>query len=153
MTDSVDHGGDDVERPRLTPLVSQEAEWEAVMTRCGALLPPFAEVRLNVNAKGVADALGLRNADALRKLLVARRLPPFRMLRDWCYVVQLADRFADKRSIASWAMRRGEYPTVYYRFVRAVTGQPWRVVLARGPAWAKGSALHVWSPYLIEEAM
>lgn len=135
---------------RLAATADAEIEWQSVMARCHDLLPYFAELQLNVTATRVACSLGIARADALRALLIGRRLPPFRVMRDWYYIVRLVERFGGGQSIADWALRRGDSPSVYYRLVRQVTGQPWRVVAARGPGDAKVHALRFWGPHLVQ---
>lgn len=124
-------------------------EWNEVMQRCPDLLPLFADVRLRVHDASAARILGLTKSNELRRQLLARRLPPFLVLRDWCLVVQLADRFGvDEGSLGHWAMRRGEYASVYYSFIKRVTGMLWSELRKRGPVWARRRALQMWRPHM-----
>lgn len=125
-----------------------ERAWIDVMQRCADLMPFFADSRLDVSATQVARQLGVRRAQGLERLLRMRGLPPFRLLRNWIYIVQLAQRHERGESVARWAMRRGEYPTPYYRMAIHETGQLWSVVAARGSAWCMAEAMLRWTPYL-----
>ena len=119
-----------------------------MLSRSEELLPFFSDQRLSVSETQVAATLRLPNADALRRQLVARRLPPFGALRDWYYLVRMVERAERGEHIAQWAMHRGEYATVYYRFVSRLTGKGWRTIVERGSGWAKARALAVWAPHL-----
>ncbi|MEQ1692429.1 MAG: hypothetical protein ABMA00_14145 [Gemmatimonas sp.] len=96
----------------------------------------------------IAVALGLSSPVALRHMLVARGLPPFYLFRDWYYLVRMLERAESGEPIAQWAMYRGDYATVYYRFAARLTGKPWRTIVARGSGWAKTCAMAVWAPHL-----
>lgn len=129
----------------------EEPEWQSVMQRCVELAPMLASLRLKNTASKAAAVMGLDGPMALNRELQRRRLPPFGLMRDWCYVVKLVDRFGVDRSLANWALHRGEYPAVYYQFVRRVTGLTWRELLNRGTEWAQHRALAVWAPYLAKD--
>ena len=125
--------------------------WAALMERCSDLLPLFADIRLKVREASAVDALRLASRKVLRQLLRSRKLPPFLVLRDWCYVVQLVDRFGlYEDSIGQWAMQRGEYASVYYTFVERVTDLRWTDLRRHGPLWARARALHMWHPYMVD---
>ena len=126
------------------------AQWDATLALCGDLLPYLAELRLSVSATQVATAMRLPNADALRRLLLKRRLPPFRVLRDWYYLVRMLERAERGEALGAWSMQRGDYADVYYRFVARLTGQRWGKLVQRGSAWAKAGAVAAWAPYVDE---
>jgi len=125
-----------------------DVRWNRVIRGAEQMLPLFREIDLKLSATGASKALGLEGPTALRRVCEDRGLPPFRSLRDWVYVSLLVVRCSGENSIAHWALARGEYPTVYYRFVRAVTAQPWREVESRGAVWVRSCAVRVWSPFL-----
>ncbi len=126
--------------------------WAEVMQRCADLLPFFVETRLDLSATRVAIQMGVRRAQGLERMLRTRRLPPFRSLRNWIYIVQLVQRHESGESVAHWAMQQGEYPTPYYRMVTKESGLLWSDVVGRGSAWCKAEGLRRWRPYLVPSA-
>jgi len=127
-----------------------DARWNLVLERIGDLRPLFDEVRLSLRQTQVAHLLALPNIDALRRVLRARRLPDFRLLRDWYYVVRMVERSYEDDALGHWAMYRGDCANVYYRFVERVTGLKWRVVRDHGVQWVRARALVIWAPFLDE---
>ena len=125
-----------------------EARWVACLARFAELLPFFASLRLKVSETQVALAMGLPNADALRRLLIKRGLPPFRLLRDWYYVVVMTERAEARSAVAKWSMRDGSYPDAYYRLAQRLTGVRWGVTVKRGSRWAKERALAAWASHM-----
>lgn len=136
--------------PKITARDARETdrEWDEVMRRCADLLPFFADLRLSVSATQVAAQLGLRRAQGLERLLRERRLPPFRLLRNWIYIEHLIRRHEEGDTIAHWTMQRGEYPKPFYDLVFRETGLLWSVVATRGSAWCGDEALRRWNPFL-----
>ncbi len=136
------------ERPAGQSVV--RSHWDAVMCRCGEVLPLFQECRLSLRSPQAATKLGLTGREQLQKLLVNRRLPPFQLLRNWVYVVVLLDRFTEreKEVLSSWALRRGEDPRIYYRLVQQTAGHRWSQTRCLGSEWARATALTVWAPHL-----
>ena len=124
-----------------------DRQWADVMHRGIDLLPFFAETRLNVSASRVARAIGVRRAQGLAQLLRKRELPPFKLFRNWIYIVQLVERAECDDKVAHWAMHRGEYPGPYYRLVALEVGESWSVVAERGCQWCRSEALRRWQPY------
>ena len=122
--------------------------WERTVARFVDLLPFFADVRLSMSETQAAYGLGLANADALRRWLLKRHLPPYRVLRDWYYVVVMVERADARNALGRWTMERGDFANVYYRFVEKITGQPWRMIRKHGLCWVKARALAVWAPHL-----
>jgi hypothetical protein len=120
---------------------SAESEWEHILAIAHDILPFLSDIRLSVTATQVASGLGLSSTEALGRLLHKRQLPRFTLLRDWFYVVTLVQQAEGGDSLAAWAMRREEYPDVYYRFIRRVTGFSWTIVQDRGCQWAKEQAI------------
>lgn len=125
-----------------------EDEWLQVVSRCGMLWQVLGECRLRLSATAASQRMGYGSGSALEKELRDRRLPPFRLLRDWVHLVFILEEAETESSLSCWCLGRGEYASIYYRFVVRVTGRPWSEVKALGPAWAKEMALKVWSPYL-----
>lgn len=123
-------------------------EWTATMERGRDILPLFEDCRLGLLVSDAARSLGLRDRDDLHKMLANRRLPPFKSFRNWCYVVWLADHFANGNALADWALRRGDAPSAYYELVRQTTGRTWTEVKANGAKWVRAMALSVWRPFL-----
>lgn len=125
------------------------SECSDVMQRCPDLLPLFADMRLRLHGATAAKLLGLTNSSMLRRQLISRRLPPFLLLSDWCFVVQFVDRFAtDDASLGRWAMHRGEYASVYYSFIERVTGMLWSDLRRRGAVWVRQRALQMWRAHI-----
>ncbi len=128
-----------------------DAAWQSVMNRCVDILPLFRDVDLRLSALRSARLLGLPSVAALRRNLVAYRLPPFELLRDWSYVVHLVMHCGGQcESIAPWALRQDRAPSVYYRFVRRVTGHTWSKLRQMECGRTKSLALQAWSPHLRE---
>lgn len=125
-----------------------EARWTACLLRFADLLPFFASLRLKVSETQVARAMGLPNADTLRRLLRKRGLPPFRLLRDWYYVVVMVERAESGNAVAKWSMHDGSYPDVYYRFAQHLTGMLWSMTVKHGSQGAKERALAAWAPHM-----
>ena len=129
----------------LTPATSA---WLSIVARCTEVTHLFEGCHLSLRVSHAANMLGLPNKQALQQMLLARRLPPFQRLRNWYYVVHLTERFAKEGALSTWALRRGDDPSGYYKLVRVTTGHTWNQVRARGPEWARTMALHVWAPHL-----
>ena len=122
------------------------SEWATAVGPIAELRELFASVALSICASDAAARVGLRDAAALGAWLVARRMPPFRVLRDWYYVVRLVE-LSHTDSLCRWALSGGNAPEVSCRFVERVTGESWSTVRARGVAFARQRALDVWRPY------
>lgn len=124
------------------------SDLSAVLARWSELTDLFEGCHLSLRISRAASLVGLRSKEALRRELAFRRLPPFQLLRDWCYTVRLAERFAVDEALAEWALRRGDDPASYYKLVRKTTGHSWSDVRAKGPQWASTMARLVWTPHL-----
>ncbi|MBL0169221.1 MAG: hypothetical protein IPP90_00645 [Gemmatimonadaceae bacterium] len=122
--------------------------WSATLSKCPEVTSLFEECHLSLRVSQAAALLGLPNKTALRRLLVAHRLPPFQSLRNWCYVVHLTERFENEGALSAWALRRGGDPASYYKLVRETTGHSWSEVKESGPEWVRRMALQVWAPHL-----
>ena len=118
-----------------------DLRWEKTVGQFADLAALFADIRLSLSQTQAAAALGLPNADALRRLLLKRRLPPYRLLRDWYYVSLMVERAMANDRPGHWAMHRGDFANVYYRFVEKLTGLRWKVVLRYGLRWVQARAL------------
>lgn len=124
-----------------------EKEWMATRERFATFLPQLDKLDLSVTSSVIARAIGLANSKSLTIVLRTLRLPPFRTLRDWYYVVRMTEQFATTASLSSFALSRSKNPSEYYRLVRRVSGQPWNSIKVLGTCWAKEQALIHWSPW------
>lgn len=116
------------------------------------VVPLFQDIQLSLTATSAAKSLGLKSAERLERMLADRRIRPFYSLRDWHYVVEIVDRFSmSDTSIAHWALARGEYPSVYYRFVRRVTRLSWTDIRSREPTWTRENALRDWRRFILDK--
>ena len=122
-------------------------QWREIRVRLGALAELFAELRLGVTVADACAALGVTDRGALSRELAHRRLPPFRLLKNWCQVIAMVRHTAGRTSLCDLALQRGEYPAAYYRLVRSTTGHPWSEVERRGLVWLTQRALQVWAPH------
>ena len=131
-----------------SPAAVTEA-WESVMDRGRDVLPLFDGCDLGMTITVAAHALGLRDKSELQHLLVKRRLPPFILFRNWCYVVQLVDRFSStNEKLGGWALHRGLATSTYYDLVKRSTARTWTDVEGHGPVWARAKALQTWALFL-----
>lgn len=130
----------------LAPIDTQD--WESICTRFDDIVPLLRCLKLRTSAKDVAKHLNLLRHGDLKQHMRERNLPPFRILRDWFYLVELVQISHGDQSLCGWALKRGEQPAVYYRFVRGLAGLKWGDVQTKGPDWAKRQALKIWWPYL-----
>ena len=131
-----------------------ESEWSSIQQRLGPLQPILELLNLRLTATGAARSIGLQSPSELRRWLTERRLPPFRLLRDWYYLVRMVERFAPPGdgppvdvSLSSWALREGKSPSVYYMFVLRVAERPWSILRGSGSRAVKERALRMWDPY------
>ena len=123
--------------------------WGQVVRASGELWDWLAECRLGFTRPVAARVLGHDSGDAHDEALRERNLPPFKLLRDWVYVVLLLEREErGQPSVHQWVRRQNGDPAMYYRFVKKVTGLPWREVKKRGSLWARKEACRMWGPYL-----
>lgn len=127
--------------------------WNAVMQRAAQLLPYFAENLLKVSASSVARELGFRRADVLARYLIANRLPPFELLRNGIYVVQLLECHERGGNLAQWARARGHYESTYYHFIQNATGFMWTDVVAQGTVRRKVIELRRWDSFTGEKSV
>lgn len=121
--------------------------WLELRLRMGPLAELFAELRLAVTVADACEALGLPGRAELSRELARRRLPPFRLLKNWFQVVEMANHSEGGTSLCNLALRRGEYPAAYYRLVSSTTGHSWTAVESKGSTWLKQVALQSWAPY------
>lgn len=124
-----------------------DARWEAKLRQLAPLLSAFDELRLGFNESDAARTLGVRDVRALRAWLAQQRLPPYRQLRDWYYIVQFVTRFGGENSMTAWALRRGDPPRAYSRFVRQVTGRSWNELKRFSPKSVQKYVLALWTPF------
>lgn len=122
--------------------------WAAIQSRWPELFDHFRECDLGLRAALLAPILGLESPHALETELRMRRLPPFRLLRNWCYLVRLLEENEHGETISALALTRGRDPAMYYRFVRRTSGLLWTESQDRGSDWARATALKVWSPFI-----
>jgi hypothetical protein len=130
--------------------VNHMAIWAAVLDRASEILPCFADLRLDMRATVVATILGLERSDQLGRWLRRHKLPPFRLLRNWIYIVRLAEQNAEGISLSGWALAQGRYPSMYYRLVVETTGLPWHIIRTLAPQDVVGLALRAWDGHLRE---
>lgn len=123
-------------------------DWPCIIERCGPLWPLLIECDLALSRAGAARALGFANGAAFDRWLRAQALPPFRLLREWTYVVAVMDGARQEGSLARWSLQRGTYPEIFYRFVARVTGRSWRHARSQDVTWAVASAIQAWRPFL-----
>ena len=122
----------------------------------GAIVPPpcrqliglLRGCRLKLSAAGAARTLGFSSPAGLHQWIRGNGLPPFSLLRNWVYVIELLRQERRGVSLAHWALDRDVDPAVYYRFVLRVTGQSWGRLKTLGWEWAVATANQVWSPFL-----
>jgi hypothetical protein len=86
----------------------------------------------------LARTLGLPNRFALGRLLREQGVPPLRHLYGWATVLSWVT-VAEHRGLSLFriAASAGRQPSSCYRFVKQVTGLPWRQVEARGSVWVE----------------
>ena len=124
------------------------SDWCEVERRLGPLAGLFSEVRLRVSSADACRALELSSRTALNRELAERKLPPFRLLKNWYQVwrmVHLAE--TGGGSLCTLALHGGEYPAAWYRMVKSTTGYSWCDVRERGSDWVMRCALQAWEPY------
>lgn len=121
------------------------SRWELVIARTGLLEPVLQRIDLSLSAQRAALEVGMESGQALTRWLRSRHLPPFKLLRDWYYVAVLSEHSSNGCSLATFALQRNQYPSIYYRFVDRVTGHAWRIVRQRGVGWVRASALQQWA--------
>ena len=95
-------------------------------------------------AEQQASALGLKNRDALRRLVLSLHLPPWGILRRWFRVYALVHEAELGRSFASQALTEGHNPSSTYRTLEGLLKLTPGTILQRG-----GTALLL--PELIRE--
>lgn len=126
------------------------SRWESVIARIGPLAPVLQRIDLSLSARQAALEIGLKDSLSLNRWLRSRHLPPFRSLRDWYYVACLTEVASNGSSLATFALQRNQYPSIYYRFVDRVTGSAWRSIDQRGVAWVRATALQQWTHWTLE---
>ena len=119
--------------------------WRSTIARCADFTRTLDRLDLGLRPGILAHALGMPAASALHKLLRSRRLPPFRLLRNWYYVVAMTERFSEQETVSQFALAKGKSPSEYYRLIVRVTGHSWGCVSAHGATWAKRHALSQWA--------
>lgn len=122
--------------------------WLELRVRMGALAELFAELRLAVTVADACATIGVADRSELSRDLARRRLPPFRLLKNWFQVLEMARHAERGTSLCNLALSRGEYPAAYYRLVSSTTGHSWTEVESRGLAWLERLALQAWEPYM-----
>lgn len=122
--------------------------WRSTIARCADFTGMLDRLDLGLRPGLLAHGLGMPSASALHKLLRSRRLPPFRLLRDWYYVVAMTERFSGQDTVSQFALAQRKNPSEYYRLVVRVTGQSWGCVSTHGATWAKRHALRQWEIWL-----
>lgn len=131
--------------------MSEDRDWSLMVSKYERLFTVLDEVDLRLSPRRCAERLGLSSAAQLARELRTRGLPRFRLLRDWYYVVRLHQQALADGALSIVAAKRGDYPSVLYRFMHRVTGRDWQslscldckgVRLLAGIAWrAQGASL------------
>lgn len=98
---------------------------EDIVKRYVELFEILEGVDLRLSPRRCAQCLFLASTVELERELKRRGLPRFRVLRDWYYVVQLHELAKGEASLSELAARRGDYPSILYRFVQRTTGRSW----------------------------
>lgn len=124
-----------------------EMHWLELRVRMGALADLFAELRLAVTVADACATSGVTDRGELSRELARRRLPPFRLLKNWFQIVEIVNNSERGTSLCTLALRRGEYPAAYYRLVKSTTGHSWTEVESKGIVWLKRLAFQAWAPY------
>ena len=124
-----------------------DAAWTDLEERIGPLRPLLDTMTLGISARRAAQFLSLRNSADLRRWLIARRLPPWAILRDWYIVVRLLAHNDEVGTLSKLATTRIASSSVYYTFVKRVTGAGWTEMKQRGLRDAKRRALSIYSAH------
>lgn len=125
-----------------------EVEWAKLEERIAPLHPLLNAMTLGISARRAAEFLSLSGGAELRRWLIARRLPPWGVLRDWYIVVRLLQHCERSETLSRFATNRIESSSVYYTFVQRVTGTAWSELLDRGIRDAKVRALSIFSAHV-----
>lgn len=128
--------------------IDDELQWRRLLEACGPLVLLWASVDLTFSARRAARSLFLKDTRALLGWLVERRLPPYQILRNWYFVVRLAE-IAENGSLSKWALQNGRDPAIYYRFIERTTGASWKVIREGGLKATRLRAIRVLSPWRI----
>jgi hypothetical protein len=122
-----------------------DAAWTDLEERIGPLRPLLDTMTLGISARHAAQYLSLRDSADLRRWLIARRLPPWVILRDWYIVVRLLAHNADVETLSKMATTRIASSSVHYTFVKRVTGAGWTEMKQRGLRDAKRRAVVIFA--------
>lgn len=122
--------------------------WDQVVQTAENLWPMVRECRLGFSRAAAARIRGFSSGQALDLDLRDRGLPPFRVLRDWIYLVLLLEQDARGTPLGRWVADQNGNPATYYRFVRELTGLTWGQVKTLGVAWARAEGCRHWGPYI-----
>ncbi len=108
-----------------------------IVERYVELFEVLDDVDLRLSPRNCARRLSRASGVELERELKRRGLPRFRILRDWYYVVRLHELALATASLSGVAARRGDYPSILYRFVQRTTGRSWTEVakLERASLW------------------
>ena len=88
------------------------------------------------SSQDIARRLGLADRFSLCRLLRREGLPSYGRLRSWINIpLWIWVRGHLGYSLEQWAFLVGRNPAGCYRLVRRLTGESWRTVTRRGPAW------------------
>jgi len=126
------------------------SRWKAVLSRYHEVFQLLDEVRFDYSATYIARLVGFGRGDRLERELALRGLPPFRLLRNWMYVVRLATHHRNGVSVAKLALTSGQFPAMYYRLIRSTTGSQWNSIKDESDCTFKQRALVAWSHYVGE---
>lgn len=134
--------------PPPEPTSGQQTEFANVRRRDNVLASLLDQCDLALTSRHAAAKSGFASASELERFLRHSGLPPYRLLRDWWYLVALLRRAENGESIVSFALGNRKDPAPYYRFAVRVSGQKWVELKRRGTDWATTMALNAWAPFL-----
>lgn len=138
---------------RLTERDMNDEQWNArTLCRWPQLFALLDSLDLRLSPRRCATLLGLKSKAELERELRIRRLPRFRLLRDWWYLLRIHER-AQRSSLARLAASRGDYPFVLYRFVERTAGKGWREVSLLERDALREAALRAWTVSVLKDPL
>lgn len=129
--------------------------WDYVERSCPELLALFDELDLNLTAPTAGKALHFADGAAFARWLSRHELPPYHILRNWWYVVEVHRRSLDGQSLYALAAHQGRELATLSRFVVRITGERWSSLKLESELSLRRRAVMVWAahrPLLIVKA-
>lgn len=124
--------------------IDAEDEWTVFLERAGPMLVLMEDPSLGLNETSAAHRLGVYDRLGLAAWLQSRRLPSFRLLRNWYYVVRFVEMHNEGMSLGSFSLNRADAPSVLYRFVKCSTRLTWQEMRTIPVEQLKRHALQIW---------